>query len=185
MHFNMNDIELVAGLKEGRQAALEDAIQLYSGYVMAVLRKTLNENATEQDREELLTDVFVALWKNREKLREDSRLKFWLAVVARNGALQYLRKLHLTQPLEENSLSESESEIFAGLERKERIAMVRHAVTTLPEEEQDIFLRHYFWKQTVAVIAEDTGINASTIKSRLARGRKKLKAFLIKEDCTL
>lgn len=181
----MNNREIITQLKMGDPEALACAMQTYSGYVMAVLSKTLGECAIPADKEELLTDVFVALWKNRETLREEGKLKFWLAVVARNAALQYLRRLHPVVPLEENLLSEEEAEVYLSAERAERIAMVRQAVNSLPEEDRDIFLRHYFWKQSVSAISAETGINASTIKSKLARGRKKLKVFLIKEGCTL
>lgn len=181
----MNEKELIIQLKKADPAALEEAIAVYSGYVMAVLIKILGQNAVQEDRDELLSDVFVALWKSRDLLREDGALKFWLAVVARNAAFQFLRKMRLTQPLEENRLTDEESDIFAATERRERIQSVRQAVGTLSEEDRDIFLRHYFWKQTVLRIAEETGIKESTIKSRLSRGRKKLKTYLIREDCTL
>ena len=55
----------------------------------------------------------------------------------------------------------------------------------LPPEDRDIFLRHYFWYQTVSQIARETGMNESTVKSRLKRGREKLRKKLVKEDCTL
>lgn len=181
----LNEKELIARLKNAEPAALEQAIQQYGGYVMAVLSKVLGTNAAREDKDELLTDVFIALWKSRGMLREEGKLKFWLAVVARNAAFGFLRKMRLTLPLEENRLSDEEADLFFATERRERIQTVRMAVGTLSEEDQDIFLRHYFWKQTVSRISDETGINESTIKSRLSRGRKKLKAFLIREDCTL
>ena len=181
----MNDKKLLLMLKRDEPAALEEAIHIYSGYVMAVLTRTMGTWGMPEDREELLSDVFVALWKNRHKLRDDSSLKFWLAVVARNAALQHLKRFRACVPLEENLLSEEEADVYQITEKEERASLVRQAVDSLAEDERDIFLRHYFWKQTVSVISEQTGINGSTIKSKLARGRKKLKAFLVKEDCTL
>lgn len=181
----MNDKDLIQVLKQDDPAALEGAIAKYSGYIMAVLTKTLGMWGMTEDKEELLSDVFVALWKNRHKLRDDSNLKFWLAVVGRNAALQHLRKFRATLPLEDNILSSEEMDIFEITETRDRAILVRQAINTLPETDKDIFLRHYFWKQTVSMISEETGTNESTVKSKLARGRKKLKTFLIKEDCTL
>jgi len=181
----MNEKELIMQLKNAEPAALEQAIREYSGYTMAVLSKILGNHAAPQDKEELLTDVFVALWKSRSMLREEGALKFWLAVVARNAAFGFLRKMRFTEPLEENRLTDEEADLFSVTERRERIQTVRQAVEILSEEDRDIFLRHYFWKQTVVRIADETGIKESTIKSKLSRGRKKLKAFLIREDCTL
>ena len=47
------------------------------------------------------------------------------------------------------------------------------------EPEREIFLRHYYYGQTVAAIGLEMQMNVSTVKSRLSRGRKKLKAILL------
>lgn len=179
------DYRLLAELKHHNPKALEDAIHHYSGYVAAVVRKTMGAFGTDQDFEELISDTFVALWENRERLRDDSSLKYWLVVVARNGAIKRLGRTRLEETLEENFMS-LHWESPAGLaEKRENSRLVREAIDSLGEEDKDIFLRHYYWYQTVSQISSDTGINESTIKSRLKRGREKLKKKLAKEDLGL
>ena len=119
--------------------------------------------------------MFVALWQSAEGLREDSDLKLWLGVVARNRALKHLRALRLELPLEDAFLPGPEPTRF--WERQEETALLRLSPT-----DRDIFLRHYYWRQTVARIAEELGMNPSTVKSRLKRGREKLRNTLKKED---
>ena len=63
--------------------------------------------------------------------------------------------------------------------------MVRSAVESLEPVDREIFMRHYFWRQTVVQIAEEMGKNQSAVKSRLSRGREKLRKKLLKEDCLL
>lgn len=178
------DYQILSKLKQRDQEGLEEAIHQYASYVMAVVSRTLGRFRTQEDAEELVSDSFVALWKGAEKLRDDSSLKYWLAVVARNAALKHLRGLELEEPLEEAVLSPEEALFVDGLERKERNRLVRGAVDSLGEEDRGIFLRHYYWEQGVAQIARETGLNESTVKSRLRRGREKLKAKLVKEECT-
>ena len=169
------DRKLLAALRAREPRGLEEAIGRYSPYVAGVLRKVLGQLGTQEDLEELSSDVFVALWQSAEGLREDSDLKLWLGVVARNRALKHLRALRLELPLEDAFLPGPEPTRF--WERQEETQLVRQALLRLSPTDRDIFLR-----QTVARIAEELGMNPSTVKSRLKRGREKLRNTLKKED---
>ena len=85
------DRKLLAALQAQNPQGLEDAIHRYSPYVAGVIRRVLGQLGTREDLEELSSDVFVALLKSAGTLREDSNLKLWLGVVARNRALKHLR----------------------------------------------------------------------------------------------
>ena len=60
--------------------------------------------------------------------------------------------------------------------------MVRLAVTRLGEPDREIFLRHYYYAQTVTEIGRIMGLNESTIKTKLRRGRMRLKELLTRWD---
>lgn len=177
------DYEILMRLRNREQAALETAIRRYSGYVAAVVKKSLGAGCTKQDIEELTSDAFVALWANAAKLRDDSDLKYWLAVVVRNASLRRRKRSVGTVPLEENLVFDRTPASQA--EQRERTRMVREAVDSMEPVDREIFLRHYFWHQPVVQIAEEMDKNVSAIKSRLARGREKLRKILLKEDCPL
>lgn len=177
------DYELLARLREKDPSALELAIHRYSAYVAAVIRKTLGTAGTAQDIEELSSDAFVALWENAGKLQDDSDLKYWLAVVARNATIKYRAKLNDNPPLEDNLIFDGDP---AGpMEQEEQNRLVRRAVDGMEPVDREVFLRHYFWHQSVHEIADEMSKNQSAIKSRLARGREKLRKVLLKEDCLL
>ncbi len=177
------DYEILVRLRNREQAALETVVRRYAGYVAAVIQKTLGPLGRAQDVEELSSDAFVALWENAEKLRDNSDLKYWLAVVARNAALKLRKKLRYEAPLEENLIYDMPEEI--PLEKEEKCALVRQAIDGMESVDREIFLRHYFWRQTVTQISGEMGKNQSAIKSRLARGREKLRKILVREDLTL
>ena len=85
-------------------------------------------------------------------------------------------------PLEEDILDLPGPDDPAGaLEQKEEQALVRRALLTLPQPDQEIFLRHYYYAQGVKEIAAALEMNESTVKTRLRRGRFKLKELLTKE----
>lgn len=180
----MTDFELIAGLKRGDPAALEAAMDRYGGYVMAVVQHTLGASAAEEDKEELVSDAFVTLWRKANALAPDSRLKTWLAVVARNAALNRLRALRPGEELQEDLMATDGAEVSAPVERREQAELLRQAVDGLPVEDKALFLRHYYGHQSIPDIAQQTGMNASTIKSRLHRGRRALKDSLLQKGYT-
>ena len=176
------DEKLLASLQAQDPKGLEEAIRRYSPYVAGVIRKTLGAFGTREDLEELASDVFVALWQSAQGLRPHSDLKLWLGVVARNRALKHLRSLKLELPLDDSFLPSPEEPASRFWERRAEAQQVRQAVLSLEPTDREIFLRHYFWRQGVGQISEELHMNPSTVKSRLKRGREKLKALLRKED---
>ena len=89
------------------------------------------------------------------------------------------RALANAGPLKETALLRAAQALW---ERREDAQQVREAVLGLEAVDRDIFLRHYFWGQGVRQIAQEMDMNESTVKSRLKRGREKLRAILKKED---
>ena len=87
-----------------------------------------------------------------------------------------------TLPLEEDALDVPGPDDPPGdLERAEERRLVRQAVEALPGQDREIFLRHYYYAQTVQEIAGRMALNESTVKTRLRRGRMKLKELLTRE----
>ena len=93
-----------------------------------------------------------------------------------------LRQIGQTLPLEEDALELPGPDDPPGeYERAEERRLVRRAVDALPGPDREIFLRHYYYAQTVQEIARQMGLNESTIKTKLRRGRMKLKQILTRE----
>ena len=59
---------------------------------------------------------------------------------------------------------------------------VKKAVNRLPQPDREIFLRHYWYAQTLPEISECMHLNVSTVKTRLRRGRLRLKELLTRWD---
>ena len=64
------------------------------------------------------------------------------------------------------------------LEEREQAELVRRALGELERPDRELFVRHYYYGQTVARAAEEMGLNPSTAKTRLRRGREHLKDYL-------
>ena len=110
-------------------------------------------------------------------------MKAWLGAVARNKAKNKLRQAGRTLPLEEDALDLPGPDDPAGaLERAEERELVRRAVDSLPPQDREIFLRRYYYAQSVKEVAAAVGMGEAAVKTRLHRGRNKLKELLTKEE---
>ncbi len=178
----MKDDQIIQGLRARDPAALEALMDGYIPYVSAVVWNILRHAMTKQDAEEVVSDVFLAAWNQAEKL-EGRALKAWLGAVARNMAKNKLRHRGFELPLEEDVLELPDADILEQrLEEQERQDLVRWAVDSLQEPDREIFLRHYYFAQTVREIARCMRLKEATVKTRLRRGRMRLKQVLMRWD---
>lgn len=74
--------------------------------------------------------------------------------------------------------------------KEEVIKCLKESIYELSVDERKCFISYYYYTKTIAVIAEETGLKESTVKSKLLRGRKKLKLKMEKkgfryEDCKI
>lgn len=173
----VNEKKLVSRLQKGDTAALGEVIDIYTPYVYAIVSNVFAGMLPEEDAEETVSDVFTALWYSRLNA-EAGALKAYIAAIARNKAKSRLRTLRISEPLQDDfPLADCK------LPEKQYILdelgdITRRAVESLPEPDREIFQRHYFLYQKTQDIAGDMGLNAGTVRTKLARGRKRLLAYL-------
>ena len=173
----MTEATALSRLQQGREDALAWFIDKYTAYVCTVIRYIIGSSMTEADVEEAASDVFLALWEQADRVSL-STVRPWLGGVARNKARQKLRERGLTLSLDEDLLVVDGADLEEDLAREERDSLVRDAVLAMEPTDRTIFLRYYYHCQPVAQIAEELGVPVSTVKSRLKRGREKLRAKL-------
>lgn len=180
----MDDKQALQRLRKGNTEALEELMDRYAGYVCRIVSQILLPSMTEEDVEEVISDVFLTLWRNCRQIQDPERLKSWLGSTARNRALNKLRERRAALELEEDLLSPEEESMDARLSRQERQQRVQQALSRMGEPDREIFLRHYCRFQPVKEIAAALGLSLSAVKTRLLRGRRKLRDQLLKGGVT-
>lgn len=174
----MREEIILRKIRAGDPAGLESLMDRYIPYVSKVVWNILRFHMTREDAEEVVSDVFLAAWEQAGDIAPGA-LKPWLGAVARNKAKNKLRQMGRDLPLEEDVLEISDSETPEGrLERTEEARLVREAVDSLGKPDREVFLRHYYYAQTVREIARLMDMNESTVKTKLRRGRIRLKECL-------
>ena len=169
----MEEHFLLARLQHKDEKALAQLIDQYAGYVLATVRAAGAGVLAEADLEEAAADTFVKLWGAAASVRpEKGGLKAYLGAIARNEARSRVRRARPVLPLEEDFLLPADQQAQQALEEQEQAALVRQALEMLEPATKEVFMRYYYQ------IAGEMQMNASTVRSRLARGRAALRKAL-------
>lgn len=171
----MTEAKALKQLQSGSEEALRWFIRTYTPYVTTVIRNIIGQSMDESDVEEVASDVFVALWQNAGKVHS---VKGYLGTVARNMAKNKLRQAGFDLPLEEQLLAVDALTPEMRIEKQELNRAVKQAVLAMPHPDREIFLRFYYYCQSLNVISQEMGLNLSTVKTRLRRGRERLRSGL-------
>ena len=173
----MDERAFIKKLNRGSRSALDQAIQRYTPYVSAVILRALAGRACREDVEELCADVFVALWTHAGQIDPDQGVRPWLAAVARNRAIDWLRRQRPAAPIPEDAPDPAPGPEELA-QRRERSARLWAAVDALGEPDRTLFVRYYYEEDKLKTIAAELGLSQTAAKQRLFRGRKALRAAL-------
>ena len=145
---------------------------------MAIIRNRSRGVLTAEDQEEIASNVFLSLWRGAKGITR-GQLRPWLGAVARNRTTDAMRRKQVFVPLEDDT-PVLLGELWERMYETQRCEAVQKALLALSDEDREIFYRFYDLAQTTAQIAEDLHLNASTVRSRLLRGRQTLRKQLCK-----
>ena len=184
------DESYIVGLFFARdEAALAECRRRYGAYCRAIARNILGREA---DAEECENDVYLAAW-NAIPPAQPRSLRAFLGKIARNLALgRYERESAQKRGGGEVTLALEELQECAGgesaeqtLETAELGRSIDRFLRTLPETECSLFLRRYWYLDSMETIARRFGLREGAVKTRLHRTREKLRVFLRKEGYAL
>lgn len=170
----MNEKKLLLRLKKKDENALSEAIDIYTPYLSTVLYNAVGTSLSKEDTEETVSDVFVTLWQNAYAIDlEKGTIRSYIAAVARNSAFKRLSKQKDCVCLDDIEIANND---FA--EKASSDDFLWKAVMSLGEPDNEIFVRYYKFDEKLKTIAKATGLKLSTVKTKLSRGKRKLKKIL-------
>lgn len=169
---------------ERSETAIEVAQQQYGPMCRGIAWNLLG---SDQDAEECLNDTWHALW-NAIPPQRPKNLGAYTAQVTRNLAMKRLTRMHAEKRRAVTVSYEELSQcIPAGqtpeelLEGKELTQLLDRFLKKLDADSRDMFLRRYWFFDSVGQIAKGFGISETRVTSKLYRIRKELKDYLAKE----
>jgi RNA polymerase sigma-70 factor (ECF subfamily) len=169
------DAALIARMRAGDQSAMADLYDRYSGVVYGVALRVLANTTAAED---VVQEVFLQLWRNPQVFNaERGRLAPWLAVIARNRAIDHLRKRPAEDDIDELPISTG-VDLESDSAQKLAIEKVRDVLAQLPPDQRKALEMAFFEGMTHTEIAGKTGEPLGTVKTRIRTGLLALrKAF--------
>ena len=152
---------------------IDKLLDNFYGYVYIIVKNGVSVYLTDEDIEEIISDVFIAIWKNSTTLPDITDLKPYLAGIAKNIIKNKYRKSELNF-----SISEYEEKIIdnSNLEKQaeenEQHIIIKNTLKTLKREEYKAFIMFYYEAKTTKEIAENLNCTVGKVKVILHRVRK-------------
>lgn len=180
----MDDEKLISALKRRKKYALQSCISKYQKNVALTVEAAAGTLLSREDKEEIVADVFIALWQSAEQINDQAYLsiKPYLCRIARNKTRNALRRQgarrSLSLPLEEDLIVSTGEELSEGLIRQELQDTLKELILSLDQESQSCFIKYYYYQLPIRMIAEETGISEPAVKVKLFRSRKRMRKLL-------
>jgi len=177
----LDDNVILKGISKGKEIYLEKLMDNYIPYVTKIVGMIGGSYIGKQDAEEIISDVFLAVWENRKKLRITDDIKPYLAQIARNKSKNKLRQLSNSEQNMKEQIEEVKEEVIFTNEMisNEIISNIQGMVNEFPFPEKDILYGYYFYEWKLKEIALTLQLPLSTVKTKLYRSREKLKQAVI------
>lgn len=179
----MEDLQIIELYFSRDEHAIKETGRKYGKLCFRVAKNLLSNN---EDSEECVNDTYLTIW-NKIPPTRPSNFTAFICKITRNLSL---KKLELSNAMKRSadaviSLSEIEAtmpdnHIASGIEDEELGKLISTFLRSEKELDRNIFLRKYWFFDSISDIAERYSMNENTVKSMLFRSRNRLRKFLKK-----
>ena len=182
---NEQEQKWIDAARKGDPEAFEQLVLLYEKRVLALTTR-MCRNA--EDAEEAAQETFLAAWQGLPFFRGDSSFSTWLYRLASNQCVDLLRRENRHRDAAGPSLNDEELNIdvpdsaispHEAAEQKELREQIAAGLAALPPEYRQVLILREMHQRTYDEISEILSLDVGTVKSRINRGRKKLRNFLL------
>ena len=173
----LSDEVLVGKIAKGDQPAMQ---VLYARHHVHVYRFILRLVRNEATAEDLVSEVFLDVWRQAGRFEGRSQVTTWLLAIARFKALSALRRRSEDELSDEvaAAIEDPGDDPGDALQKSDRNAVLRQCISTLSLEHREIIDLVYYHEKSVEEVAEIVGIPEGTVKTRMFYARKKLAEML-------
>ncbi len=173
----------IAAAREGDQGAFEELVRLYEKRVLALTQRMCKN---PEDAAEAAQEAFFAAWRGLKNFRGDSSFSTWIYRLASNACVDLLRR----EGKRQTAVSLDDEELNLDLpsplpspqeeaERQELRERIEAGLQALPPEYRAALVLREIQQLRYDEIGQVLNVDIGTVKSRINRGRKKLRSFLL------
>lgn len=184
------DVRLMLQVRDGSAAAFEELVEKYQARLVGILGHMVGKRDLAED---LTQEVFMRVYRARERYVPGAKFSTWLFTIAHNVASNAIRKqsrrkeVNLTsspsgqvpvRPLDRMAKAKSGLMPTRQVDRKEMTVIVQQAIQTLNDRQRMALLLSKFEGMSYFEIADAMQLTTQAVKSLLSRARNNLRAVL-------
>ena len=181
----MKEELLLEKARQGDQEAFGELVRLYEKKVYAL---TLRMCKKPDDAAEAAQEAFLAAWQGLKFFRGEASFSTWLYRLASNACVDLLRKEQRHKAAAGPSLNDADTYIEVAddaatpqelAERSELREQIEEGLQSLSPEHREVLILRELHQLSYDEIAQTLDLDTGTVKSRISRGRKALRNFLL------
>ena len=172
-----SDDALLREIALGDRHAME---LLYSRHSVRVYRFSLRITGNATLAEDIVSEVFLDVWRRADGFKANSQVSTWLLAIARNKSLSALRR-RVDAPLEDDRVATVEDpadDPEVMVHNKDRSALIQKCLSQLSTAQREVIDLVYYHEKSVEEVAQIVGAPASTVKTRMFYARQRMGELL-------
>jgi RNA polymerase sigma factor (sigma-70 family) len=182
---HMDDAELINQILTGNMNAFTFLVNRYQKLVVHITGRLIQR---QEELEDVCQEVFLKVYQNLGKYRNECKLSTWIATIAYNTSINYLRKFKKgieVNPEDSAAFRNLEDYKSADYEKDDLHRYIREQIELLPVQYRTVLTLFHLEEFSYQEIEQITGMPEGTIKSYLFRAKALLKEklkFVVNED---
>jgi RNA polymerase sigma-70 factor, ECF subfamily len=172
-----SDEALIGRIAAGDKLAMQ---LLFARHHVRVYRFVLRFVRDESLTEDLISEVFLDVWRQASRFERRSSVGTWLLAIGRHKALSALRGRRSESLGEEQAaaIEDPGDDPEMAVQKKDKSEILRDCLNGLSAEHREIIDLVYYHEKSVEEVAGIVGIPANTVKTRMFYARKRLSELL-------
>jgi len=170
-----SDEVLIGRIAQGDRHAMQ---VLFARHQVRMYRFVLRLVGNEAIAEDLISEVFLDIWRHAGRFEGRSAVSTWLLAIARIKALSLIKRKPHEELDEEKAIEDKSDDPEVSIQKNDKNAALRKCMQMLSPEHREVIDLFYYHEKSVQEVAEIVGSPKATVKTRMFYARKRLSELL-------
>lgn len=173
----MKELKKLEDYYKNNEIDIDQIIEDFTPYITTIINNRTDNKISFEDKEEIFSDTFFIIWKNRNRININVSLNSYLAGITKNLIKEKYRKFKIVYDISDFENDKSYSVNMYENDR-ELIFDIEQKIKELKDIDIQIVNLFYYSSMSIKDIAKKLNISEINVKTRLHRIRKKIKKEL-------
>ena len=168
-----SDVTLIRSIASGDKQAMQILFARHNVRVFRFLVRFVGDRSAAED---LVSEVFLDVWRRAETFQGRSQVTTWLLALARNKALSALRR-RSTEELDDKAVAaieDPQDNAEVTIQNRQTSEILLNCLTQLSPPHREVIDLVYYHEKSIDEVADITGVPQNTVKTRMFYARRRI-----------